>query len=86
MVRIRLQRVGKPHDAHYRIVAISREKARDAAGLEIIGHYHPMQKSNKLTVNTERLKHWVSRGAQPTDTLRTAFKKAGVWGQIQTAA
>jgi small subunit ribosomal protein S16 len=54
-------------------------KARDAASLEVIGHYHPKEKTNKVTVNAERLKYWLDHGAQASDTLRTALKNAGAW-------
>lgn len=86
MVRLRMQRVGKPHQPHFRLVAIHGTKARDAAGLEVIGHYHPDEKTNKITVNTDRLKHWLKHGAQPSDTVRTVLKAAGVWSQIQAAS
>jgi small subunit ribosomal protein S16 len=75
-----MQRVGRPRIPHYRIVAIDSRKARDAAGLEVIGHYHPKQKSDRITVDAERLKYWLARGAQASDTLRTALKAAGAWG------
>ncbi|MBK6879794.1 MAG: 30S ribosomal protein S16 [Elusimicrobia bacterium] len=77
MVRLRMQRVGRPKTPHFRIVAIDSRKARDAAGLEILGHYHPKEKTNKVTVNTERLNFWLSKGAQTSDTLRTVLKTAG---------
>ena len=77
MVRLRLQKVGRPKTPHFRIVAIDSRKARDAAGLEVLGHYHPKDKSNRITVNVERLKYWLSQGAQASDTLRTALKNAG---------
>ncbi len=86
MVRLRFQRVGRPHTPHFRLVAIHGTKARDAAALEVIGHYHPQEKTNKITVNSERLKYWMSKGAQPTDTVRSALKTAGVWGQLQAAS
>ena len=77
MVRLRMQRVGRPKTPHFRIVAIDSRKARDAAGIEILGHYHPKLKTNKITVNAERLKYWISQGAQTSDTLRTVLKTAG---------
>ncbi|HRY28981.1 MAG TPA: 30S ribosomal protein S16 [Elusimicrobiota bacterium] len=86
MVRIRMQRVGRPHKPHFRIVAIHGTKARDAASLEVIGHYHPEEKTEKIVVDTERLKYWISKGAQPSDTLRTILVTKGIWGQIQTAS
>jgi small subunit ribosomal protein S16 len=83
MVSLRMQKVGRPHIPHFRVVAIHRAKARDAAGLEVLGHYHPMEPGDKkIVVNAERIKHWVKNGAQASDTLRTVLKKAGIWPQI----
>jgi small subunit ribosomal protein S16 len=88
MVRLRFQRVGRPHQPHFRLVAIHGTKARDAASLEVIGHYHPKETdmSNKVTVDSERLKYWLSQGAQPSDTVRSVLKTAGVWNQAQAAS
>ncbi len=83
MVRLRMQKVGRPHIPHFRVVAIHSAKARDAAGLEILGHYHPMEPNEKkIVVNAERLKYWIGQGAQASDTLRTVLKQTGVWAQI----
>jgi len=79
MVRLRMQRMGRPHQPHFRIVAIHGTRARDAEALEVIGHYHPKEKTEKITVNAERLSHWLGKGAQPSDTLRTVLKTAGLW-------
>jgi small subunit ribosomal protein S16 len=79
MVRIRMQRVGRPHTPHFRIVAIHGTKARDAASLEVIGHYHPKEKVNRIDIKADRLAYWISQGAQASDTLRTALKSAGFW-------
>jgi len=80
-VVIRLQRVGKPKQAYYRVVAI--EKSRGATGkpLEVIGSYDPRQETagKKLQLKAERLDHWVKNGALPSETVATLvknFKKA----------
>jgi small subunit ribosomal protein S16 len=87
MVRLRMQKVGRPHIPHFRVVAIHGTKARDAAGLEVLGHYHPLETGeHKITVKAERLKYWLDKGAQPSDTLRTALKTAGVWAQLKAKA
>jgi small subunit ribosomal protein S16 len=78
-----MQKVGRPHHPHFRVVAIHGSKARDAASLEVLGHYHPKEPGDKkIVVDAERIKHWLKEGAQPSDTLRTVLKKAGVWAQI----
>jgi small subunit ribosomal protein S16 len=81
-----MQRVGRPRIPHFRIVAIPGTKARDAAVLEVIGHYHPKEKTEKVSVNQERLRYWLSQGAQPSDTLRTVLKDAGVWTQVRVSS
>ncbi len=81
-VVIRLQRTGKPKQAYFRVVAI--EKGRGAAGkpIEVIGSYNPRldKASDKLQLSPERYEHWVTRGAQPSETVATlvkSMKKAG---------
>jgi small subunit ribosomal protein S16 len=86
MVRIRMQKVGRPHIPDFRVVATPGSRARDAAGLEVLGHYHPkLEGAAKITMNVERLKHWIQKGAQPSDTLRTVLKQTGVWAQVTAA-
>lgn len=83
MVSLRMQKVGRPHIPHFRVVAIHSAKARDAASLEVLGHYHPKETGDKkIDINAERLKFWIKNGAQPSDTLRTVLKQSGVWAQI----
>jgi small subunit ribosomal protein S16 len=83
MVRIRMQKVGRPHVPHFRVVAIHGTKARDAAALEVLGHYHPKEPGDKkISVDAERLKYWLKKGALASDTLRTVLKKTGVWAQL----
>jgi len=67
MLMIRLARIGKKKQPIYRVVVS--EKARDMYGkaLEIIGHYNPTQK--KLEIQAERVKYWLSKGAQSSDTI-----------------
>jgi small subunit ribosomal protein S16 len=76
MLIIRLSRIGKKKQPSYR-VTIS-EKTRDPWGkvLEILGNYNP--RSKKLEVNSERVKHWLSKGATVSDTLWNQFLKNGL--------
>ncbi|HOW27665.1 MAG TPA: 30S ribosomal protein S16 [Elusimicrobiota bacterium] len=78
MVRIRFQKVGRPHTPHFRLVVIDRRKSRDAACLEVLGHYHPQNTSDKITIDSDRLRYWLSTGAQPTGSASTVLKKAGL--------
>jgi len=77
-VAIRLQRTGKPKDAHYRIVAIEKVRASGGRALEVVGHYHPRQRKEKevLFVNMERVEHWLKNGALPSETAASLIKRA----------
>lgn len=72
MVRIRMQRVGRPHLAMYRINAIEKRVKRNGQVLENLGWYHPSEKdaSKRVHLEIERIKHWMSTGAQPSDTVK----------------
>jgi small subunit ribosomal protein S16 len=87
MVRLRFQREGKPGQAHYRLVAVDRRAKRDGRPIEVVGIYNPrLEKEKKLTVNEERLKHWCSKGAQASDTVRTILASLGVWQRVSSAS
>lgn len=75
---IRLQRVGKKKQPTYRLV-IS-EKARDtqAKALEILGHYSPTQNPKVLELKADRIKHWISMGAQASETVNNLLIREGV--------
>jgi len=68
MVKIRLSRIGRKNLAHYRVVAVQAREKRDTNAIEQLGHYSPFTK--ELVLNEERIKYWLSVGAQPTDRVR----------------
>jgi small subunit ribosomal protein S16 len=76
MVVIRMRRAGSKNRPFFRIVVTESAAARDGRFIEIIGHYNPRTKPEILTLDRERLAHWVSKGAQPSDTLRTLIARA----------
>ena len=76
MVKIRLRRVGATKRPMYRIVAADSRAPRDGRFLETLGHYHPLTKPATVVVNQERLDHWLSHGAQPTDVVQRLIKHA----------
>ncbi len=78
MVRIRLQRMGRRNRPFFRIVVADARAPRDGAFIEIIGHYDPLPDPATIVVNKERALFWLSRGAQPTDTVRDLFRKVGI--------
>ena len=75
MVVLRLRREGNKNRPFYRIVAADQRFPRDGRFLEIIGHYDPLKKDDNVTVNLDRAKHWISVGAQPSETVRSLIKK-----------
>lgn len=77
-VKIRLMRVGKKKQPHYRLVVVEAATKRDGAVVEVIGHYHPLLEQDNLTVDVERALAWLERGAQPTEAARRLLSRAGV--------
>ncbi len=79
MVKIRLMRMGSKRNPHYRVVVTDARKKRSADYIEQLGYYDPRDTTEEpLKVNTERAQHWLSVGAQPTDTVVRLFQQAGV--------
>jgi small subunit ribosomal protein S16 len=77
-VRIRLRRVGRKKQPHYRIVVAESTSPRDGRFVEIIGHYHPRQTENSLELQADRANHWLDVGALPSDTVRSLLRRAGI--------
>ena len=75
MVKIRLRRMGAKKAPYYRIVVADSRFPRDGRFIEEVGTYNPSADGEKLTVDMERVKYWISNGAQPTDTVRGLIKK-----------
>lgn len=79
MVRIRLRRVGAKNQPSYRIVAAEKEAPRDGRFLEVLGHYNPRTEPSTVQVDEQRLFHWMSNGAQPSESVFRALKSLGTW-------
>lgn len=77
-VRIRLRRGGRKKNPMYRIVVADSRSPRDGRFLEAIGHYYPRQAEGGLSVQAERANYWLDNGAQPSDTVRSLLRRAGV--------
>ncbi len=75
MVKIRLRRMGAKKAPYYRIVVADSRSPRDGRFIEELGTYDPMAEGEKIKVDMERAKYWISNGAQPTDTVRGLLKK-----------
>jgi small subunit ribosomal protein S16 len=78
MVKIRLRRVGRKNAPFYRILVADSQSPRDGKFIEIIGQYAPRQSERSLQVNEERANYWLNVGAQPTDTVRSLLRRAGI--------
>ena len=70
MVKIRLRRMGAHKNPYYRIVVADSRYPRDGRFIEEIGTYDPMTEPATVKLNTEKIKDWISKGAQPTDTVK----------------
>ncbi|HYF48366.1 MAG TPA: 30S ribosomal protein S16 [Planctomycetota bacterium] len=80
MVKIRLQKLGRRNRAYFRIVVTDSRVKRQGLYLEKLGQYDPIEtaKEKQLLVNAERLKHWVSHGAQATEAVVNLLKPHGI--------
>jgi small subunit ribosomal protein S16 len=74
-VRIRMKRIGAKNTPVYRIVVADSRSPRDGKFIEEIGTYTPLKKGDNFTLDLDRAKYWVSKGAQPSDTVASFIKK-----------
>jgi small subunit ribosomal protein S16 len=78
MVKIRLRRMGAKKQPTYRFVVADARSPRDGRFIEILGHYNPRTEPKTLEVNADKAKEWLSKGAQPTETVRRLFAEKGI--------
>lgn len=76
--RIRLRRMGKKKQPFYRIVVADSRGARDARAVEEIGTYNPLKRPGEVLVKEERVYEWLNKGAIPSDTVASLFRRIGV--------
>jgi small subunit ribosomal protein S16 len=76
-VKLRLTRVGSKKNPVYRIVAADSRSPRDGKFLEIVGRYNPQTDPSMIELNEERIKDWISKGAQPSQTVQRLLKAKG---------
>jgi len=79
-VRIRLQRMGRRHRPFYRIGVCDARTPRDGRMIENVGYYDPLAKTEEkqVVLKEERIRHWLSQGAQPTKTVSEILKRKGI--------
>ena len=78
MVKIRLRRMGAKKAPFYRIVVADARSPRDGRCIEEIGTYNPLTEPATVKIDAEKAQAWIKNGAQPTDTVRSLLKNAGV--------
>jgi len=82
-VKIKLKRLGKIREPYYRIVVADSRTKRDGRAIEEIGKYHPKAEPSLIEVNSARVQHWLSVGAQPTDPVRHLLTITGDWQKFK---
>ena len=75
MLTIRMRRLGAKKRPFFRVVVTEARSARDGRSLEVLGYYDPATQPETLRLNRDRFQHWVTRGAQPSDTVRTLLAR-----------
>lgn len=75
-VSIRLRREGSLNNPYYKIVVADKRSPRDGKFIEIIGNYDPKKAGQNSNLDLGRVEYWTTRGAQPSDTVRSLIKKA----------
>ena len=83
MLRIRLMRVGRRNDPHYRVVVVPRRSKPAGKYIEALGNFDPLQ--NTLALNEERIRYWMGQGAQATSTVHNMLVRKGIVKEAKRA-
>ena len=75
MVTMRLTRIGSKKRPYFRIVVIDKRRARNGRFLEVLGQYSPIASPVQMEINSERAQYWLSKGAQPSETVESILRK-----------
>jgi small subunit ribosomal protein S16 len=82
-VKIKLQRLGKIRQPHYRVVVADARTRRGGRAIETIGKYHPRQEPSLIEIDSERAQYWLGVGAQPTDPVLHLLEVTGDWQKFK---
>ncbi len=82
-VKIKLARIGKIREPHYRIVVADARTRRNGRPIEEIGHYHPKQNPSGIELDSERAQYWLGVGAQPTVPVQNILEVTGDWQKFK---
>jgi small subunit ribosomal protein S16 len=77
-VRLRLTRIGGRKNPIWRVVVADQRSKRDGRAIETVGHYNAQTDPSTIVLNEERIRDWLGRGAQPTDTVRKLLRTQGI--------
>ena len=78
-VKIKLKRIGKMREPHYRIVVADARTKRGGRAIEEIGQYHPLENPSRIQIESDRVQYWLGVGAQPTDAVAAILRVTGDW-------
>ena len=87
--KIRLKRIGRRNRPFYRMVLIDSRKKRDGAAIEQLGWYNPISDEKDCELNSERIIHWLNKGAQPSKAAKKLLKNKGIsfeWHLMKSGA
>ena len=84
-VKLRLMRMGKKKQPTYRLVAADGRSPRDGRFIEILGTYQPRAEPSVVIVDNDKVVGWLTKGAQPTETVQKLLKISGAWEQFEAA-
>lgn len=77
-VKMRLTRMGDKKSPFYRIVVVDSRVARDGKYIDKVGHYNPISNPAEVVIDADKAKDWLSKGVQPTETVRALLLNAGI--------
>lgn len=83
-VHLRLTRAGRHKRPFFRVVAADSRMPRDGRYLEVLGTYDPLKDPGETRFNEPRVLDWLSKGAQPSVTVRTLLRRTGIWKQFES--
>ena len=81
--KIKLMRIGKMREPHYRIVVADARTKRDGRSIEAVGEYHPKDEPSTIKVDSERIQYWLGVGAQPTESVAAILRVTGDWQKFK---
>ena len=81
--KIKLMRIGKMREPHYRIVVADARTKRDGRAIEAVGEYHPKDEPSTIKVDSDRVQYWLGVGAQPTESVAAILRVTGDWQKFK---